>query len=192
MNEPQRTVGRNQGAEWDPDVSPSVRVLADDLLPIFYAELKRLAHRERARVRAGDTLQTTALVHEAYLKVRDTETWNDEAHFLRAAALSMRHALINHALARKAAKRGKGSPHVPLDDALDGGVSIDETLLEIDEALQRLARHSLRLARVVECRFFAGLGERETARALDLSERTVRRDWTLARAWLYRELVGSP
>jgi DNA-directed RNA polymerase specialized sigma24 family protein len=75
---------------------------------------------------------------------------------------------------------------------LDGGVSIDETLLEIDEALQRLARHSLRLARVVECRFFAGLGERETARALDLSERTVRRDWTLARAWLYRELGGSP
>ena len=176
---------------WDESLPPAVRSLADELLPIFYADLKRLARRERARVGAGGTLHTTALVHEAYLKLRDTRSWNDEAHFLRAAALAMRHALVNYAEARKAAKRGGGAPHLPLDEALDVGVASDETLLALDEALQRLARQSARLARVVECRFFAGFDERETARALGLSERTVRRDWTLARAWLYRELSGG-
>ena len=189
MNQPPGAV--HQAPEWDTEVTPAVRVLADDLLPIFYARLKRLAHRERARVGAGATLQTTALVHEAYLKLRGARSWNDEAHFLRAAALAMRHALVNHAAARSAAKRGGGSPHLPLDEALDGAVASDETLLALDDALERLARQSLRQARVVECRFFAGFDERETARALDLSERTVRRDWTLARAWLYRELAAD-
>lgn len=182
---------------WDESLPPAVRSLADELLPIFYADLKRLARRERARVGAGGTLHTTALVHEAYLKLRGSRSWNDEAHFLRAAALAMRHALVNHAEARKAAKRGGGIPHLPLDEALDvdaagiAGIASDETLLALDEALRRLARQSERLARVVECRFFAGFDERETARALGLSERTVRRDWTLARAWLYRELSGA-
>jgi RNA polymerase sigma factor (TIGR02999 family) len=176
---------------WDESLPPAVRSLADELLPIFYADLKRLARRERTRVGAGGTLRTTALVHEAYLKLRGTRSWNDEAHFLRAAALAMRHALVNHAEARNAAKRGGGIPHLPLDEALDVGAASDETLLALDEALQRLARQSVRLAQVVECRFFAGFDERETARALGLSERTVRRDWTLARAWLYRELSGG-
>ena len=176
---------------WDADLSPAVRGLVDELLPIFYAYLKRLARRERNRVGAGSTLHTTALVHEAYLKLRATRSWNDEAHFLRAAALAMRHALVNHAEARKAAKRGGGAPHLPLEEALDLGAANDETLLALDEALQRLAQQSARLARVVECRFFAGFDENETARALGLSERTVRRDWTLARAWLYRELAGG-
>jgi RNA polymerase sigma factor (TIGR02999 family) len=176
---------------WDESLPPAVRSLADELLPIFYADLKRLARRERSRVGAGGTLHTTALVHEAYLKLRGTRSWNDEAHFLRAAALAMRHALVNHAEARRAAKRGGGVPHLPLDAALDVGSASDEALLALDEALQRLARESARLARVVECRFFAGFDERETARALGLSERTVRRDWTLARAWLYRELSGG-
>ncbi len=176
---------------WDESVPTDVRRLADDLLPIFYADLKRLARRERARVGAGGTLHTTALVHEAYLKLRDARSWNDEAHFLRAAALAMRHALVNHAEARRAAKRGGGTLHLPLDEALEVGVASDETILALEEALQRLARQSLRLARVVECRFFAGFDERETARALGLSERTIRRDWTLARAWLYRELSGD-
>jgi len=176
---------------WDESLPPAVRSLADELLPIFYADLKRLARRERSRVGAGGTLHTTALVHEAYLKLRGSRSWNDEAHFLRAAALAMRHALVNHAEARRAAKRGGGIPHLPLEEALDVGTASDETLLALDEALQRLARQSERLARVVECRFFAGFDERETARALGLSERTVRRDWTLARAWLYRELSGG-
>lgn len=176
---------------WDESLPPSVRRLADELLPLFYADLKRLARRERARVGASGTLHTTALVHEAYLKLRETRSWNDEGHFFRAAALAMRHALVNHAEARKAAKRGGGTPNLPLDEALDIGVASDDVLLALDEALHRLARQSARLARVVECRFFAGFDERETARALGLSERTVRRDWTLARAWLYRELSAS-
>ena len=176
---------------WDESLPPDVRSLADELLPIFYADLKRLARRERSRVGAGGTLHTTALGHVASLKLRGTRSWNDEAHFLRAAALAMRHALVNHAEARRAAKRGGGVPHLPLDAALDVGSASDEALLALDEALQRLARESARLARVVECRFFAGFDERETARALGLSERTVRRDWTLARAWLYRELSGG-
>ena len=178
-------------SRWDESLPPAVRSLVDELLPIFYADLKRLARRERVRVGAGGTLHTTALVHEAYLKLRGTRSWNDEAHFLRAAALAMRHALVNHAEARRAAKRGGGIPHLSLDAALDVGTASDETLLALDEALQRLARQSARLAQVVECRFFAGFDERETARALGLSERTVRRDWTLARAWLYRELSGG-
>jgi RNA polymerase sigma factor (TIGR02999 family) len=175
----------------DGDVPAPVRALADELLPVFYADLKRLARRERARAGAGATLQTTALVHEAYLKLRGSRGWNDDAHFLRAAALAMRHALVNHAAARVAAKRGGGAAHLPLTGDLAPALLHDETLLALDEALQRLVTRSPRLARVVECRFFAGLDERETARALELSERTVRRDWTLARAWLYRELGGA-
>lgn len=174
----------------DEGLSSSTRRLADELLPIFYADLKRLARRERHRVGGGVTLHTTALVHETYLKLRNTRSWNDESHFLRAAALAMRHALVNHAEARRAAKRGGGAFHLPLDAALEVGADDDEGLLALDEALKRLARQSARLARVVECRFFAGYDERETARALDISERTVRRDWALARAWLYRELAG--
>jgi RNA polymerase sigma factor (TIGR02999 family) len=172
-------------------VPPSVRALADELLPVFYADLKRLARRERARVGGGNTLQTTALVHEAYLKLRGTKGWNDDTHFLRAAALAMRHALISHAEARVAAKRGGRAPHLALDEGLAAAREHDESLLALDEALGRLAERSPRLARVVECRFFAGYDEAETARALELSERTVRRDWALARAWLYRELAAG-
>jgi RNA polymerase sigma factor (TIGR02999 family) len=173
------------------DVPPAVRALADELLPLFYADLKRLARRERDRAGGGATLQTTALVHEAYLKLRGSHGWNDDAHFLRAAALAMRHALVNHAEARLARKRGGGAAHLPLDEDLDAASTRDETLLALDEALCRLVERSPRLARVVECRFFAGYDERETARALALSERTVRRDWTLARAWLHRELAAG-
>lgn len=169
--------------------------LADELLPSFYADLKRLARRERSRVGAGLTLQTTALVHEAYLRLRTARGWQDDAHFLRAAALAMRHALVNHAEARLAAKRGGGAEHVPPTAALEQNATAAsepaETLLALNVALERLAERSPRLARVVECRFFAGYDERETARTLELSERTVRRDWTLARAWLHRELAGA-
>jgi RNA polymerase sigma factor (TIGR02999 family) len=176
-------------ASWEAEPSAEVRALADELLPLFYADLKRLARRERARVAGGLTMQTTALVHEAYLRLRSARGWNDDAHFLRAAALAMRHALVNHAEARLARKRGGGAPHVPLDEDLDAAADQDATLLALDQALERLLQQAPRLARVVECRFFAGYDERETARALQLSERTVRRDWTLARAWLHRELA---
>lgn len=169
----------------------SVRVLADQLLPFFYEELRRLAHRERGRVGAGATLQTTALVNEAYLKLRGASNWNNDAHFIRAAAQAMRHALVNHAVARLASKRGDGAIHLPLNEALDVAGEDDASIIALHDALGRLAKGSTRLAEVVECRFFAGFDEDETARALGVSERTVRRDWTLARAWLHRELADS-
>jgi RNA polymerase sigma factor (TIGR02999 family) len=170
---------------------PAVRALAADLLPVFYEDLKRIAKRERRRVAPGHTMQTTALVHEAFLRLRSAKGWNDEQHFLRAAALAMRHALIKHATTRVALKRGSGAAHLPLTEGLQIAINQDETLLALDEALTRLALESDRLARVVECRFFAGYDEVETAKALGISERTVRRDWTLARAWLHRELGSA-
>ena len=174
--------------EWSDSLAPEVRVLADRLLPLFYSDLKRLAHRERSRVGAGATMQTTALVNEAYLKLRASEGWNTDEHFLRAAALAMRHALVNHALARFAGKRGEGAPHVSITAGLGVAAEDDSALVSLNDALERLATTSMRLAQVVECRYFAGYGEGETATALGISERTMRRDWTLARAWLHREL----
>ena len=176
---------------WDTTLPPAVRALADQLMPLFYDDLKRLAHRERARVGAGATLQTTALVNEAYLKLRGSHGWNSDVHFLRAAALAMRHALVSHALARQADKRGGGAVSLPITAGLEVAVEDDAAMLALNEALSRLARDSLRLAQVVECRYFGGYDDAETARALAISERTVRRDWTLARAWLHRELAGA-
>lgn len=176
---------------WDATLSSEASVLADQLMPLFYADLKRLAQRERHRVGAGATLQTTALVNEAYLKLRGSRGWNTDEHFLRAAALAMRHALVNHAVAKLADKRGDGAVHLPITSALDVAADDDATLVALNEALGKLAKDSLRLAQVVECRYFAGYDDAETARALDVSERTVRRDWTLARAWLHRELAGA-
>ncbi len=178
-------------APLDPELPADVRALADQLVPLFYDDLRRLARRERRRVGAGATMQTTALVNEAYLKIRGTASWNTDAHFLRAAALAMRHALDGHALKRRAAKRGGGDALLDLDEAHDIAIEDDATLIALDEALVRLAAESVRLAQVVECRYFAGYDEAETARALDVSERTVRRDWTLARAWLHRELAAD-
>jgi RNA polymerase sigma factor (TIGR02999 family) len=173
-------------------VDPEVRRIAAALLPDFYAQVKRLARRERARVGGGQTLQTTALAHEAWLRLRDGRGFVDETHLLRAAALAMRHALINHAAAQRAAKRGGGAVHVTLSHAEDVESSRDDDrLIEIDEALKRLARTTPRLADVVECRFFAGYGEEETAAALGISLRTAQRDWLKARAWLFRELGGG-
>ena len=166
---------------------PEVRRTAGELLPPFYRQVKRLARRERGRLGAV-TLQTTELAHEAYLRMRGSRGYADEAHFLRAAALAMRHALINHAAERLADKRGGGAQHVTLSHAVDLGIETDEGLLSLNEALQRLARAMPRLAEIVECRFFAGYGEEDTAAALGMSLRTVQRDWLKARAWLFREL----
>jgi len=177
---------------WDATVAPEIGALADQLMPLFYDDLKRLAKRERRRVGAGATLQTTALVNEAYLKLRSSRGWHTDAHFLRAAAMAMRHALVNHALARLAGKRGDGVAPLPLSDALDVAIEDDSAMLSLNDALTRLAGTSLRLAQVVECRYFAGYSDAETSLALGISERTVRRDWNLARAWLHRELADDP
>ena len=178
----------------EPGSAPTaeVRALADQLIPIFYEDLRRLAHRERLRVGAGATMQTTALVNEAYLKLHRAGGWNTDTHFLRAAALAMRHALVNHAQARLTEKRGSGAVHLPITEAQHLASDDDATLVALNEALERLERESARLAQVVECRYFAGYDEAETACALAISERTVRRDWTLARAWLHRELSSTP
>jgi RNA polymerase sigma factor (TIGR02999 family) len=173
------------------DAESAAEGLAADLLPLFYEDLKRIAKRERRRGVASPTMQTTALVHEAFLRLRSARGWNDQQHFLRAAALAMRHALIKHAKTRLAQKRGGGAVHMPLTEGLDVAADQDETVVALDEALTRLGQESARLARVVECRFFAGYDEVETAKALGISERTVRRDWNLARAWLHRELGST-
>ena len=172
-----------------PGVPPEVTRIAGKLLPAFYDQLKHIAQRARARVRAGATMQTTALVHEAYLRLGGSREFTDETHFLRAAALAMRHALINHAQARLADKRGGGSLHTTLSNAADLSIETDEGMLALHSALERLAVDQPRLADVVECRFFGGYGEEETARALGMSLRTVQRDWLKARAWLFRELT---
>jgi RNA polymerase sigma factor (TIGR02999 family) len=170
--------------------SPEARLVAAELLPAFYDQLKHIAQRARSRIGGNQTLQTTALVHEAYLRLRHSARFTDETHFLRAAALAMRHALINYAAARVAEKRGGGQLHLTLSSAEAVGVDTDEGLLALNEALERLSTQIPRLADVIECRFFGGYGEEDTARALGLSLRTVQRDWLKARAWLYRELAG--
>jgi RNA polymerase sigma factor (TIGR02999 family) len=170
---------------------PEVRRTARELLPVFYEDVRRVARRERRRVGAGDTLQTTALIHEAFLRMSGSGSFTQEGHFLRSAAVAMRHALINYARDRVAAKRGSGAAVVSLDDATEVRGPSDEALLEVNDALARLAALSPRLAQVVECRFFAGYGDAETAHALGLTDRTVRRDWIKARAWLRRELAHS-
>lgn len=167
---------------------PEACHLAAELLPLLYEDVRQLARRERRRVRAGVTLQTTALVHEAYLKLLGAARFNDRQHFLRAAALAMRHILINHARDRVAGKRGGGADHVAFDDAEQISVGEAAVLIEINEALARLAQLSPRLAQIVECRFFAGFKDEQIAQALGLTDRTVRRDWVKARAWLRREL----
>ncbi len=174
------------------NASQEVRRIASELLPVFYQQLRRVAHRTRSRFGAGHTLQTTALVHEAYLRLGQSRSFTDETHFLRASALAMRHAVINHAQSRLAHKRGGGTQHLTLSHVADLSIDSDEGMLALSAAMERLAREMPRLADVVECRFFGGHSEEDTARALGLSLRTVQRDWLKARAWLFRELGGTP
>jgi RNA polymerase sigma factor (TIGR02999 family) len=167
---------------------------ADELFALLYDELREIAHRQRRRWRGDDTLQTTALVHEAFLKLVDQERIPAEsrAHFLAVAARAMRHILCNYARDRRAQKRGGAIEHVALDES--GGDAPDnsssepsEVLVALDEALRRLEQVDPRKSKVVECRFFGGLTIEETAAALGVSPRTVKRDWLVAQAWLHRE-----
>ena len=160
----------------------------DALVEVLYADLRGIARRERFRARAGATLCTTALVSEAWLKLQRSHGWKDRQHFLATAALAMRQVLVNDVLARRSAKRNLGAETVELHDDIDASDADDEQILLVSDAVEKLAGLSPRLARVVECRFFAGYSEGETADALGITDRTVRRDWLKARAWLYREL----
>jgi len=162
-----------------------------ELFEIVYAELRRVAHRHLGGERVGHTLGTTGLVHEAYLELARLEhiQWPGRAYVLAAASQAMRRILIDYALARSTRKRGGGVANVPLDDAVAMAVSRSDTLLALDEALDRLAALSPRSARVVECRFFGGMTIEETAEALAISPATVKREWGVARAYLNRELA---
>jgi RNA polymerase sigma factor (TIGR02999 family) len=157
-----------------------------------YDELRAIAHRRLAARKSNGTLVTTGLVHEAYLKLVDQSSaeWRDRAHFLALASVAMRHVLIDRAKGRTALKRGGVRRRVTLDDAIASVDDQAESLLEIDDALDRLARIEPRLARVVECRFYGGLTEEEIAEALGVTVRTVERDWAKARM-LLRHALGS-
>lgn len=160
------------------------------VFPAVYTALHDIAHRELRRWRPGETLHTTALVHEAYFRLVDSPRvpFADRRHFLAVAATAMRHILVDYVRERAAAKRGHGVRALSLGGIEVASVSPDEDILALDEALTALGREHPRLAQVVECRFFAGFSVEETAEALELSPRTVKREWQKARAFLFRAL----
>ena len=165
------------------------RTALDRLVPRVYDALHRIAHRELRR-RQGDALRTTGLVHEAYLKLVDQTRVEveDRAHFLALAATAMRHIIIDHARKRRTQKRGGQWRRISLDGAVPASEARFDELIELDDALERLARFDERLCQVVECRFFGGMTVEETAAALDVAPRTVDRAWIKAKAWLSREI----
>ena len=161
-----------------------------DLMPLVYDELRRIAGRYMRRERPGQTIQATALVHEAYLRLlKDrAKDWRTRAHFVGIAANAMRQILVERARARGAAKRGGGREKVTIDEGAIAGPSEPIDVEVLDEALERLAALDARQARIVELRFFGGLTVEEAADVLGISPATLKRDWTVARAWLKREL----
>ncbi len=163
----------------------------DRLTPIVYDGLRRLARRYMRRERPGHSLQTTALVNEAYMRLVDYDRmqWQDRAHFFAVAAQVMRRILVEHAR-RHNLKRGGGLQHISLEEAAEVGGDQDADLVALDDAMNALARLDARKAQVVEMRFFGGLSVGETAEVLKVSSVTVKRDWNTAKAWLYRELTG--
>jgi RNA polymerase sigma factor (TIGR02999 family) len=165
----------------------------DELIPLVHAELRRLARRQIGRERPGHALQPTALVNEAYLRLVDIRRvdWQDRTHFFAMAARSMRRILVEFARSRLYQKRGGGAQQVTLDAALVVGTERGKDLVALDDALQHLATFDARKAQVVELRFFGGLNIDETADALDVSPKTVARDWKLAKVWLLRELTRA-
>ena len=168
------------------------RLEVDELVGAVYRELRQIAHHQLRRERRGHTLNTTALVNEAYVKLAgfDHAIWRDRAHFFAIAAQAMRRVLVDYAVARKTRKRD-GGERLSLENVV---VRIDpriDDVIAVDAALTRLEELNARLARVVECRFFAGMSVEETADALALSSATVKRDWSVARAWLNKELLEA-
>ena len=175
------------------DWSKGDQAAYEQLAPLVYDELHRIARRQMSKERPGHTLQPSALVNEAFMRLIDYDgvNWENRRHFFRLAARMMREVLINYAASRKSAKRGGTAPRVTLDEALvcekTGAMGLED-LLALNEALQRLAQEDDRCAKVVELMFFGGLSEKETATELGISDRTVKREWRYARLWLRREL----
>lgn len=195
-------VAANTSGVYNPCMSDVTRILyaiedgdakaATELLPLVYDQLRRIAQQRMAGERADHSLDATALVHEAYLKLigDDGEAlrWANRAHFFAAAAEAMRRILVDHARAKGRLKRGGRRATLTLNVAAVGVEEQAEEIVALDEVLRRLEKQDRRMARIVSLRFFAGLSVEETALALELSPRTVKRDWSTARAWLYREM----
>lgn len=198
---PNRRSGRCEFSEMNQPASQEITQLLlawgsgdkaalDALMPIVYDELRRLAKRYMRRQNPDHTLQTTALVNEAYLRLIDSSRvrWQDRTHFFAISAQLMRRILVDFARAKNSRKRGGEQIQITLDERIEAPFETETNLVELDEALQRLAKLSPRQSRIVELRYFGGLSEEEISETLAISTRTVRRDWSLARAWLYREL----
>ena len=169
------------------------RQAESQLMPLVYQELRQLARGYLRAERADHTLQATALVHEAYLRLvgQNDAGWKNRAHFFGIAAQMMRRVLVDHARARRAGKRGGADRRTLLDSALAAANNQSAEMMALDEALDRLAALDPRQCRIVELKFFAGLSEEETAEVLGISTRTVKRDWAVARAWLFNQLAAG-
>jgi RNA polymerase sigma factor (TIGR02999 family) len=165
----------------------------EQLMPLVYDELRRLARYYLSRERSDHTLQSTALVHEAYLRLAGSNApdWQNRAHFFGVAAHIMRQILVEHARGRGAAKRGGGAYRLELDEAIASPQEIDVDLVALDNALQKLSEIDSQQGRIVELRFFGGLTIEDTSEVLGISPATVKRDWVTARAWLHREIAGE-
>lgn len=164
---------------------------AERLLPLVYVELRRLAEQRLAQEKPGQTLQATALVHDAFIRLVDVEKvqeWNSRGHFFAAAAEAMRRILVERARRKNRLRHGGGLQRIELDSSVQEGRTADENLLVLDEALERLATEDPKAAEVVKLRYFAGLTIEEAALALNISVRTANRHWAYARAWLYQQL----
>jgi len=172
------------------DWSDGNRASADSLLTIVYDELRKIAAQYLSKERSGHTLQPTALVHEAYMKLVDISDikWQDRAHFFAVSANVMRHILVDHARAKRAAKRGGSAQRIELDDAMSLSDERDVDVLAVDESLKELAKFDEQQSRIVEMRFFGGLTIEETAHVIGKSPATVKREWSMAKAWLRRKL----
>lgn len=165
----------------------------DALLPVVYAELRAIAHRRLSPGARDAVLDTTALVHEAYMRLFDRAPldWADRRHFFAVAAIAMRQIIVDHARKKKAARRGGGQVHVDLDNTQVAATAQAEEIVSLHEALLRLSQLDARLGRIVELRFFGGFSEEEVAEIMEMSARTVRRDWRKARALLYQDLAST-
>jgi RNA polymerase sigma factor (TIGR02999 family) len=166
---------------------------ADELLPLVYEELRKLAAHRMAHEAAGQTLQPTALVHEAWLRLvgKENQRWQNSAHFFAAAAEAMRRILIDNARRKRAQRHGGGQAHVDIQDLELAAAAKDDELLAVHEALDKLAAEDKQMAELVKLRFFIGLTNKESAKILGVSEPTIERWWSFARAWLFREIKGK-
>jgi len=176
----------------EPDSAPEINSVGptDRLIVQLYAELRGIARREHFRAGSPQTLQATALISEAYIKLQKREEWESKSHFLGCASTAIRHILIDAARARLTAKRGSGEMDFTRSlDSLAAAVTDDADVVRLGDALKTLAQMDEQLAQVVDCRFFAGLDEKETAQIMGVSDRTIRRWWVQARAWIHAELT---